>query len=261
MSKEKLYIQNDNKFEINEKYINPYIKSTINVLRRNKNNDNDYIIEKSLIEIKEINNIPSKGNSNHLGNILIDNYLREIKDEPYTKKIKMPLIQEPIPELDQSEVKEISKNIISFKNISNEINNYDKNEIKTFMKLIKIRREKINLSSLDLIFKPNLPTRTILTDKGTHIDINELIKYYLNPTPDPKIYRELGCFIKNYGVTVIIDSSISCFSPLSNQHTLSTIQELLSAIGAIDLPCFDLIVSGNPNPYVICTGKNTLDIL
>jgi len=91
MSKEKIYIQNDNKFEINEKYINPYIKSIINILRRNKNNDNDYIIEKSLIEIIEINNIPSKDNSNHLGNILIDNYLREIKEEPNTKKNKNSL--------------------------------------------------------------------------------------------------------------------------------------------------------------------------
>jgi len=44
------------------------------------------------------------------------------------------------------------------------------------MKLIKIRKEKVNLSIFDLIFKPNLPKRTILTDKGTLIDINELIK-------------------------------------------------------------------------------------
>jgi hypothetical protein len=117
------------------------------------------------------------------------------------------------------------------------------------------------LSILDSIFKPNLPTRTILTDKGTHIDINELIKYYLNPTPDPKIYRESGCFIRNYGVTVIIDSSISCFSPLSSQHTWSTLQVLLSSIGENDLPCFDLIVSGNPNPFVVCSKKNTLEIL
>lgn len=82
-----------------------------------------------------------------------------------------------------------------------------------------------------------------------------VIKYYLNPTLDPKIYRESEWIIKNYGVTVIIDSSISCFSPLSNQHTLSTIQELLSAIEEIDLPCFDLIESGNPNLYVICSGN------
>ena len=89
-----------------------------------------------------------------------------------------------------------------------------------------------------------------------------IIKYFLNPTPNPKIYRELGDgFIRNYGVTVIIDSSISCFSPISNQHTWTTIQVLLSSIGSIDLPCFDLIVSSNPKPYVICSEKNYLDIL
>ena len=261
MSKEKLFIQNKNTFEINEEYLKIYIKSILNVLRRTNDNDNKNKIEKSHFEIKELNNIPSKDYLKNLGNILIDNPLRELKEEPYTKKIKMPLIQEAVPKLGQNEVKEISKNIGSIIRVSN-INNDDKNEIRTFMKYFKIRKEKINLSILDLIFKPNLPTQTILTDIGTHIDVNELIKYFLNPTPNPRIYRELGDgFIKNYGVTVIIDSSISCFSPLSSQHTWSTIQVLLSAIGAVDLPCFDLIVSGNPNPYVICSEKNSLDIL
>jgi len=36
---------------------------------------------------------------------------------------------------------------------------------------------------------------------------------------------------------------------------------LLSSFGAIDLPCFDLIISGSPNPYILCSEKNTLDIL
>ena len=36
---------------------------------------------------------------------------------------------------------------------------------------------------------------------------------------------------------------------------------LLSSFAAIDLPCFDLIISGNPNPYIVCSEKNTLDIL
>ena len=109
-----------------------------------------------------------------------------------------------------------------------------------------------------MIFKPNLPTQIILTDVGTYIDVNELIKYFLNPTPNPRIYRELGDgFVKNYGVTIVIDSSISCFSPLYSDHTWSTIQILLSSFAAIDLPCFDLIISGKPNPYIICSEKNT----
>ena len=48
---------------------------------------------------------------------------------------------------------------------------------------------------------------------------------------------------------------------MSNQHTWNTIQILLSSIGAVDLPFFDLIISGNPNPYIICSKKNTLDAL
>ena len=262
MSKEKLFIQNENMFEINEENLNSYIKSILNVLRRNKVKDNNNKIEKPNFEIKELNNIPSRDNLKCLENFLINNCLREIKEEPYYKKIELPLIKEQMPKLDQGEIKGIFKNISSIKDASNEINNDDKNEIKEFMKLFKIRKEKINLSILDLIFKPNLPTRTILTDIGTNLDVNELIKYYLNLTSNPRIYRELeDGFIRNYGVTVIIDSSISCFSPLSCQHTWSTIQVLLSALGAIDLPCFDLIVTGNPNSYVLCSGKNTLDIL
>ena len=118
------------------------------------------------------------------------------------------------------------------------------------------------MSLLELIFKPNLTTQTILTDVGTHIYANELIKYFLNLTPNPRIYREIGDgFIKNYGVTVVIDSSISCFSKLSSQRTLNTIQMLLSPFGAIHLPCFELIISGNPNPIIVYSEKNTLDIL
>ena len=62
-------------------------------------------------------------------------------------------------------------------------------------------------------------------------------------------------------MTIIIGNSCSCFSPLSIQHSWNTIQILLNILGSIDLPCFDLIVSGAPNPYVICSEKNTIDIL
>jgi len=36
-----------------------------------------------------------------------------------------------------------------------------------------------------------LPTKTILTDVGSHIDVNELIIYFLIPTSNPRIYREM----------------------------------------------------------------------
>ena len=262
MSKEKMYIQDKNNLEINENNVNAFIKSIINVLRRSKMNDNNDRTEKSIFELKELKNIPLDKNLENFAKMMGDTSLREIKDEPFIKKIKLPSIQETVPKLNQKEFKEISKNIGAILKVQNQITNEEKNEIKNFIKLFKIKKEKINLSLLELIFKPNLATQSILTDVGTHIDINELIKYFLNPTPNPRIYRELGDgFIKNYGVTVVIDSSISCFGPLSNQHTWNTIQTILSALGAIDLPCFDLIISGNPNPYVICSEKNSIDIL
>ena len=228
MSKEKLYIQDKNNLEINEQNVMAYIKSIINVLRRIKEKDNNSKTEKPIFEVNELNNIPLNKNLTNFGTMITDNSLKEIKEEPFIKKIKLPHIQEAVPKLNQNEIKEISKNIGSILKVKNPINNDEKAEIETFMKLFKIKRENINLSLLDLIFKPNLPTQSILTDVGTHIDVNELIKYFLNPTPNPRIYRELGDgFIKNYGVTVVIDSSISCFSPLSSLHSWNTIKVLL----------------------------------
>ena len=138
-----------------------------------------------------------------------------------------------------------------------------KKEIKSVVKeLFKVRKEKINTPLLEIIFKPNLPTQTILTDVGSHIDVNELIKYFLNPTPNPRIYREIGDgYIKNYGVTVVVDSSSSCFGSLSIVHTFSTLKNLFSALASIDLPCFDLIITGEKNPYIICSEKRTMDAL
>ena len=262
MSKEKFYKINNNMAEINEENISNYIKSITTILRRYKERDNMDKTEKSLFEIEKLDNIPSGNNLINLGKIISDDTFREMKDEPYIKKVQLPHQHEAAPKINKKEFNEISKNIGSILKIKNKIEDDVKAEIRNFMKLFKIRKEKINLSLLELIFKPNLATQTILTDVGTHIDVNELIKYFLNPTPNPRIYREIGDgFIKNYGVTVIIDSSISCFGTLSNQHTWITIQMLLSAIGAVDLPCFDLIISGNPNPYIVCSEKNTLDAL
>ena len=122
-----------------------------------------------------------------------------------------------------------------------------KEEVSNLHKNFKIKREKINLSIMEYIFKPNLPTQPVLTDDGTHIDVNELIKYFLNPTPNPKIYREIrDGLVKNYGVTLIIDVSNSCLCDISFMHSIQTIRILLSYIGAIDIPCFDLIMVGNP---------------
>ena len=99
---------------------------------------------------------------------------------------------------------------------------------------------------LDKIFVPNIPTQKILTDVGSNLVVIELIKYFLNPIPNPNIYIELGDgLIKNYGVLILIDSSISCFGGESLFHLLQTIKILLNALNIIELSCFDLIMQLN----------------
>lgn len=259
MYKEKIYTSKDEKYEILKDNLKKYYEVIIKSLIRKTKNENKEPTKESKFEIDKLEKIQLIENFDNLNNILSNaNKYLKVNEEPYIDKIKLEQIQETAKKLSPKEFKEITKNLGSILNVINPV----KIDISDFMKTFKIPKERINLSSLEMIFKPNLATQTILTDVGTHIDVNELIKYFLNPSPNPRIYRELGDgFVKNYGVTVIIDSSTSCFSPLYNHHTWSTIQILLISLSAIDLPCFDLIISGNPNPYILCLEKNTLDIL
>ena len=133
---------------------------------------------------------------------------------------------------------------------------------KEFSREFKISKEKLNLSYLETIFKPNLPTQYILTSKGSKIDINQLIFYFLNPTPSPLIYREIeGGYVKNYGITVIFDNSVSCLSHFQSLHTIQTIRIFLSTLATLDIPCFDFIITGNPKPLILCSERNPLEAL
>ena len=94
----------------------------------------------------------------------------------YAKKMLPSLTEQP-EKLNDKEYKNLVKNIggvIIYKDLSKEI----KDEVSNLQKNFKLKREKINLSIMEYIFKPNLPTQPVLTNDGTHIDINELIKYF-----------------------------------------------------------------------------------
>ena len=178
----------------------------------------------------------------------------------YAKKI-LPNLTEPPEKISNTEYKNLVKNIggvIVYNDLSKEI----KDEVLNLQRNFKVKREKINLSVMEYIFKPNLPTQPVLTDDGTHIDVNELIKYFLNPTPNPKIYREIrDGLVKNYGVTVVVDVSNSCLCDISFMHSVQTVRMLISSIGAIDIPCFDLIMVGDPEPVILCSERATNEIL
>lgn len=81
---------------------------------------------------------------------------------------------------------------------------------------------------METIFRPNKASQTVLSNTGSDIDITALILNIINPVPDPMIYlEEKGGLIRNYGVSVIIDPSISCFFNLSAVHTLLTLRTIL----------------------------------
>ena len=230
MHKEKLFIQNGNNFEINEDNVMAYIKSIINVLQRVKKIDSNEKIEKPIFEIKELNNTPSSKIITNLESMLRDNHLKKIKDEPYIKNIKLLNFEKNAHKLDKNESEGLSKNIGTMLKVQIPLNDEVKEKIKSFIKFFKNDKEKVQNLNQNLI---------------------DQIK-------NLRIIKELE---NRSGVSVVIDSSTSCFGPLSNQHTWSTIQALFNTLGAIDIPCFDLIISGNPNPYVICSKKNSIDIL
>ena len=107
-----------------------------------------------------------------------------------------------------------------------------------------------------------MPTQEILCEEGTHLDVTELIKYSINKVPNPKLYREIrDGFIKNFGASIVIDSSISCLNDFSKIHTIQTISILLSALAYDNISCLDIILCTNKEPIIICSEKIGSQIL
>ena len=145
---------------------------------------------------------------------------------------------------------------------------YDKLNEETTRSILRLVRdfreekEKIKMSQMNIIFKPNLPTQSILVEEGTHLDITELIKYSINRVPNPRLYREVrDGFIKNYAVTVIIDTSVSCLNELCIIHSIQTLRILLSAILYENIPCLDIVIAREKEPIILCSEKSGNEIL
>ncbi|KAK8841092.1 hypothetical protein M9Y10_027933 [Tritrichomonas musculus] len=138
-----------------------------------------------------------------------------------------------------------------------QVDNSLENEYRDFLKDFIQSGKNINRTSLKKIFKINkAPQANLLTE--TNIDVTALILNLINSVPDPMIYlEEKGGLIRNYGVTVVIDASYSCFNPLSSAHSFQTIKSVLVSLGSIDLPCFDLIIATNSSPIVLCSQLKT----
>ena len=152
-----------------------------------------------------------------------------------------------------------------YKNKLSKIGKYElkeeklKNDIHLYAEKFIDNRAKLNKAKIELIFKPNKASQKVLSTSGTELDIPALIMNLIKPSPDPMIYlEEKGGMIRKYSVSLIIDTSYSCFNPLSFSFSLQTIRVILSSLASIDLPSFDLILTTQKNPLVLCSNINTI---
>ena len=134
--------------------------------------------------------------------------------------------------------------------------------LKELIKEYTKNKKEINLISLESIYKPNKASQYVLSSTGTDFDITALVLNLINPVPEPLIYlEEKGGLMRNYRVTIILDTSISCLSQLSFLHTFQTLNYLLCSCSCLDLPCFDFIVARDAEPILICSEIGTINAL
>ena len=148
--------------------------------------------------------------------------------------------------------------ILRYDKLSNTI----QKNILYFAKQFKEKNGRINLNLMNKIFKPNLATQSTLVQEGTHLDIPALLMSLINKVPNPRIYREIrDGYIKNYAVTIILDTSNSCLNELCIIHALLTLKILLNAISYDNIPCLDIILTTEKEPIILSSEKPANEIL
>ena len=135
------------------------------------------------------------------------------------------------------------------------------NITKNFMNFSSVfleNKAKLSPSSIETLFKPNYATQKVLSTQGSEFDITALILHLVNPLPNPRIYLEKKIMDKRrYAITIVIDSSYSCFNTFNFNHSFLTIRALLSSLLVHELPILDVIVSGVKEPYILVSNLNT----
>ena len=98
--------------------------------------------------------------------------------------------------------------------------------------------------------------------KGTRLYLVGLVKYIITGGQDNKIWLEKkACLKKDYRVSVIIDSSKSCFNNINSFHSYKIIFSFLKCLSIIEIPYFDLIIATNKEPIILCSGYDTITYL
>ena len=112
---------------------------------------------------------------------------------------------------------------------------------------------------IELIFPPNKPTMHSPSAKGTHLYMLGLRNFYLTHGQNNKIWLSKNKdYIKDYRVTVIIDSSISCFNDYMRPHSIKTVLAVLKMLSLAEIPYLDIIISTPSKPIVLSLGNDSI---
>ena len=207
-------------------------------------NKPDFVEEKIYLNsIQTLNEISfkSRKGKNSNNQLYIQNYpLKFSFDGFYNEKIKS---------YEKNKLGQICQGTLD-KNIEN--------TFKTFIDSFIIKYNELDRMSLEKIFKKNKASQKVLSTTGSEIDIISLVISILNKEPRPKIFwEETGEMKRQYSVSIIIDNSISCFGDISREHSFKILRELLSPLFYLDISKFDIILTTNNSPIILCSDLNS----
>ena len=115
---------------------------------------------------------------------------------------------------------------------------------------------------LDFVFPQNKHSMYSPSSKGTRLYLMGLINFCITHGQDNKIWLEKNKGLKrDYRVSVIIDSSISCFNEQMRPHSIKTVLAVLRMLSLVEIPYFDLIIATDSKPIVLSCGNDTTNCL
>ena len=131
---------------------------------------------------------------------------------------------------------------------------YDQN-LKLFLNQFNQNLPNISQQIIDEIFPPNKPTLYVPSTKGNKLNISGLLNFFITHGQENKIWLEKKERLKrDYRISVIIDSSRSCFNKDSFYFSFNIINILLKIISLSMIPYFDLIIATDKKPEILCSG-------
>jgi len=179
-----------------------------------------------------------------------------VDEENYFYLKNKPHIPSNINKLKERDVNLIHPFIVKSINISSTIDE------KKLDKLSKFENKGVFLDLVDTIFPPNKPSMYAPSVKGTRLYLVGLVKFIITGGQDNKIWLEKKAGLKrDYRISVIIDSSKSCFNNINSLHSFRTIFSFLKCLSLIEIPFFDLIIATDKEPINLCLGYDTTNAL